>query len=346
MWVPSDWRQQVGSFIEPVVPPVPGVCDAPLVCVSFNQSWLPYVLGSMMQLVQPSSWVVSTDADLQDVLARATDLIAIVGTAMPCNTNPPNLGGTTSSRACNIAGYLAHAVIRESLQKAIDAIQADQTVLGYGVAIIGLIPGAGLIINGIMKALQGIYNAIFSGTLTHYQDAAADDTLWSRMTCAIYGAISTDGAVTDGNYGAVHTAVCGVTYMHADVITTICNYVGDLGASGLENLQQMGALSAYDCSGCGTGVATGPPALPPLEASGRVDITIATGTSLGQSIVTFDTPFSSDPVILVTCNEQDFICSADGGSTVGFTASIKSAVDLDSSITATVFWIAVQDGWL
>lgn len=283
-------------------------------------------------------------------LGNMQDLLAIFGTAVGCEPCAPAItppsGVTTSQQACNLAGYLAHAVVKLSIQKAVDAINADQTVLGYGVAIIGLIPGVGLVIPALMKGLQELYTAITSGTLSDYQDALADDTLWSKVTCAIYDAIHTDGYVNASNYPTLVSNVCGISYTHADVITTICHYVTDLGASGLGNLQQPGVLAAYDCSGCGSGTATGPANLPPLQASGRVDITIAAGTAIGQELVSFVRPFSSIPVITVSCNEQDLIASVDGGSTVGFTATIKAAVSVDSPITATVFWDAVQEGWL
>ena len=84
MWNPTPtWRQR-GSFVEPVTPPNSAPCDPPLICFSVNQGWLPYVLGALMQLAQPSTWIVADDAALADILGRATDLINCVGTAVPC----------------------------------------------------------------------------------------------------------------------------------------------------------------------------------------------------------------------------------------------------------------------
>src|SRR5271165_1389507 len=49
---------------EPFQLPVPlagaGACDSPLVCVSFSQAWLPYVLTCLKALLMDSSWA-STD---------------------------------------------------------------------------------------------------------------------------------------------------------------------------------------------------------------------------------------------------------------------------------------------
>lgn len=350
MWVPAPTWGGPTSFPERVAPPDGLPSDTPTVCVQFAQAYLPYVLGALTQLCQPTVWDVADATAMADTLGNMQDLLAIFGTAVGCEpcapviTPPP--GVTTAEQACNMAGYLAHAVIKLTIQKRLDAYDADQTVLGYGTAIIGVIPGVGLVIPALMRGLQAVFDAVTSATVSHFRDAVADPTLWSELTCAIYSAISTDGQVTTGNYPTVVTNVCALGYTHTDVITAICDYVTHLGANGMANLQQPGVLAAYDCSGCGAGTATGPADLPPLQASGRVDITISAGSAIGQEVVTFVRPFSAIPVITVSCNEQDFIASVDGGSTVGFTATIKSAVSLDSPITATVFWDAVQDGWL
>ena len=84
MWNPAErWAQQ-GSYQAPV--PVPGAdpADAPHVCLSINSTWLPYVIGSLMQLVQPSTWATSDPAALAAVLTAATELIERFGTAGEC----------------------------------------------------------------------------------------------------------------------------------------------------------------------------------------------------------------------------------------------------------------------
>src|ERR1035437_5651127 len=91
--------------------------------------------------------------------------------------------GTTAQRACNIAGYLANDVLRQSTQQAVDAINANKTVLGF-TALLWLIPGAEFVA-GIGTALSQFYIALESGTLSDYTDALADPSLFSRITCAI-----------------------------------------------------------------------------------------------------------------------------------------------------------------
>jgi hypothetical protein len=85
MWNPTENWQQQGSFVEAVPPPSALPDASPLVCVSFNQEWLPYVLGALQQLCQPTSWLIGAGpVTLADILAEATDLVAIVGNAHLC----------------------------------------------------------------------------------------------------------------------------------------------------------------------------------------------------------------------------------------------------------------------
>ena len=179
-------------------------------------------------------------------------------------------GGTTAQQSCNIGGYLAHAVIKRSISQAVDSINNDESVINYGVLIISLIPDAGLLINAAIKGLYALYTTIAGGTLSDYSDAVGDDALWSSITCAIYEAISGDGHVDATNFPTLVTNVGAVSYTHAEVITTIVDFLNQMGAAGLQGVQPSGALAVYDCSGCGGGSSTGPtdyPALHPLKVS-------------------------------------------------------------------------------
>jgi hypothetical protein len=344
VWNPDDtgeWWKQRGSFLEPVTPPTTDICDAPLYCITVNQEWLPYLAGAAMQLAQPSTWQTATEADRQLAIARATDLIAEIGTAMPCISPPAAIPGVgTAQQACNIAGYLANVLIKDSIQKAIDAINANQTVLGYGALIVDTIPGTGFIIDAIAGGLYALYNAINGGTQSDYTDALADPTLWSQMTCAIYDAIVTDGGVTTANFSAIQTNVAAITYAHSDVITTISNYLIALGASGLQQLQGLGALAVYDCSSCGSGVSTGPAAIPPRQAAGTVSVTIPAGSATAGSLVTFSPAFGVAPIITLGVNNADLIASVASAAAGSFLATVTAAVDVTADTTAIVTWSA------
>ncbi len=348
MWDPQDtgqWWKQRGSFLEPVVPPTTEICDDPLYCITVNQEWLPYLAGAAMQLAQPSTWQAATEAGRQLAVARATDLIAEIGNAMPCNSSPAVIPGVAlGQQACNIAGYLSNVLIKDSIQKAIDTIQAGSTVLLYGSLIINSIPGVGFIINAIADGLYGLYTSIDGGTQSDYTDALSDPTLWSQMTCAIYNAIVNDGGVTVANFPAIQANVAAITYTHSDVITTISNYLTALGASGLQQLQGLGALAVYDCSSCGTGVSTGPAAIPPRQAAGTVSITIPAGSATAGSLVTFSPAFSGTPIITLGVNNPDLIASVASAAAGSFLATITAAVDVTVDTTAIITWSAFIGG--
>ena len=184
------------------------------------------------------------------------------------------------NHACNIAGYLSIYVIRESINQAVNGINSNKNTAWFGAAIINLIPGVGLafdIIAGAADALYILYSTIGSN-LGDYNDALADASLFSRITCAIYHAIEAEGQVTEDNFPTILSNIAAVTYTHADVISTIHDYVENLGYPGLAALQNAGALAEYDCAGCtgGTGAtgASGPTAPPPV-----VLIAVAEGDS-------------------------------------------------------------------
>ncbi len=83
MWNPEAYYPRT-SFIAPVVDPGTAPGDDPLICIRVNASWIPYVLGSLMQLAQPKTWTTTEPLSLTDLLGRVTDLIALVGTAGAC----------------------------------------------------------------------------------------------------------------------------------------------------------------------------------------------------------------------------------------------------------------------
>ena len=331
--------------MNPVVPPSTQVCDAPTVSVCINAAWLPFVCGALSQLAQPTTWLVSSKAELDDVLDRVADLISAIGTAMPCVSPPPVIAGIgTSQRACNIAGYLANALIKTSIQKAIDAINGNQTLLGYGVLIIGAIPGAGMVIAGIADALYGMYESISSGALGDYTDALADETLWSEITCAIFNATAADGQVTDTNFPNIQANVAAITYAHGDVMATIEAYLAALGATGLEQLQATGALAAYDCSACGTGVSTGPAGIPTRSQAGKQELTITAGTASVMAYVDFPFDFLAVPVVTISCEDPVLIASAGAATLSRFSATITAAVNVDVDVSATIDWFAILPG--
>jgi len=84
MWNPTEGWLPTSSYVEAVVPPDVEPGASPLVCLQVSSVWLPYVIGSLMQLVQPTTWDTTDPTVRQLALDRATALIEMFGTAGEC----------------------------------------------------------------------------------------------------------------------------------------------------------------------------------------------------------------------------------------------------------------------
>lgn len=327
-----NWSQQ-GSFDIPEIPPVYEPDAEPLVCLPpINVYWLPFVMGALDQLRNPSSWLVADDTAMYNTLARVTKLRQMIGDRVECMSYqerfdagscqlqysldggttwlevagwsdflsclppqtkvqftsgcdleesfdnestwssvpgwsanfadcvvsnapiiglPPNPGDDTHDQfACSIAAYLADQVILLAMQKAVNAVQDDLTLLVFGAEVLTIIPEF-ILVAAAYDAFASIYGFVAEGTLAHYEAAIADESLWQAVTCAIYSAIRADGYVTPGNFGAILTNVDAISYTYSDVISAIHSYISTLGATGLAQLsQRAGLLVGSDCSAC------------------------------------------------------------------------------------------------
>lgn len=166
---------------------------------------------------------------------------------------PPNPGGQDHDAfACSIASYLANEVILNAMQAGVTAITDDLSLLSFGANLLTLIPEFILVKLGY-DAVEIIYTAIAEGTLSDYEDAVSDGTLWNEVTCAIYSAIVSAGYVTPGNFSAIVSNVSGISYTHADVITAIVDYLNSLGAVGLAQLSQRAGLLVGASCDCASG---------------------------------------------------------------------------------------------
>jgi hypothetical protein len=326
VWNDSPFARAVSSFPEPVA--IPAVLDtnaSPRVCVQFASEWLPYVVGCLMQLVQPTTWATEDPATLYGAQEAATRLIETFGTAGVCDvpefrltegcvlqyssdggaawadvadwsthapscwtgatgatgatgsTGPAGVDGATGPAgtagpaggagtaivdpgnprgdalhvaACNIAGYLAESVVRASVSKVIDSLNAGQLLVDVAIGVVQLIPGLDIIADVGLGAAFILNTYISTQTVTPYQAALADTALWSNVQCAIYVAISGKGFVDDSNFGAAEAGIRAITYSNPAVVTTIADYWHSLGVTGVRSAQLSGSLYVGDCSTC------------------------------------------------------------------------------------------------
>lgn len=101
----SLWADGLGSytvkpsFTQQVAAPSTDPGSGPLICVHFNQEWLPVVLGALLQLTQPLSWAEDDPDTLNTILGRATALMNLFSMAELCPVmEAGTVSGTVSSR--------------------------------------------------------------------------------------------------------------------------------------------------------------------------------------------------------------------------------------------------------
>jgi hypothetical protein len=344
VWDPRAWVQARPSFPRAIAAPTAAPCDPPLVCVQFNQEYVPFVAGALSQLTQRTTWLAANEDTLQGILANMTWLIEIIGTAVQCS-QPPQIGPTPAVRACNIAGYIANQVIRLSIEKALADIQADYDVLNYGRTILGFIPGAGGVFGVAMGVLYNLYNTIASGTQADFQAALDDPSYFGLVTCAIYQAIAAEGQVTTANFPTIVTNIDAVPYTLSDVKDAVHDYVTGLGAGGLQAIQPIGALADYDCGACsGTGPALGPVGPQPRQISGSDFLEIGIGFVDAVLPILFPTPFPSPPLLTVCADNQDLIASFVDTTATGTTLRLTAAVPVAATMSANIDWLALPPG--
>jgi hypothetical protein len=98
-----NWQQQ-GSFEQGELALVDHPSDAPLVCIPpINRHWLPYILGCLDQLTNPSTWIVADDTALNAILDKAIELKQLVGSAGSCVLCPQmRLNGCVLQFSCDL----------------------------------------------------------------------------------------------------------------------------------------------------------------------------------------------------------------------------------------------------
>lgn len=344
MWDTKPWTAPRTSFPRPIAAPVSGPCDPPLVCLQINASYIPYIAGAMSQLVQRTTWTAATEDDLQQILANMTQAIEIVGTAVQCSQPPLIPGQPTLSRACNIAGYLANYVIRESMSQGANAVQNSIGVVTFIWGIVRFIPGFAEALPVTWLALNGLIAAINTFGYAIFQTAVNDPTLFPAITCAIYNAISADGQVTNNNFPQIITNINAISFASSDVKTTLIQFIDNLGAGGLEALQTGGPFADYDCTGCGTGPALGPVGPSPFQLNGKSLLQIAIGAADAALTVLFAAPFDTPPLLTAASDNEDVVTSFLNTTATGTTLRITSAVPATATMMANVDWIAQLPG--
>lgn len=344
MWDTPPWTAARTSFPRPMAPPTAGPCDPPLVCIQINEQYIKWIAGAMSQLVQRTTWTATSEDDLQNTLAWMTWAIEIIGTAVQCSQPPLIPGQPTANRACNIAGYLANYVIRESVSQGINASNNAIGVLTFVWAVVRFVPGFAEALPLTWLAMNGLLAAINLIGTGPFQTAIDDPTLFPAITCAIYQAILPDGQVTTNNFPTIVSNITALSFASSSVKTTIIAFVNNLGAAGMMALQTGGPFAVYDCTGCGTGPALGPIGPSPWQLSGKDLLQIAIGASDAVLTILFPRPFDAPPLLTMGSDNEDVVTSFLNTTATGTTLRITSAVPATATMMANVDWLAALPG--
>jgi hypothetical protein len=344
LWDPDPFATVQASVKRPVTPPSAGPCDPPLICVQFNQEYLPFVAGALSQWTQREAFLAATEDDLQLALANFTWLIEIIGTAVQCSQPPLIPGQPTTERACNISGYLANYIIKESVSQGINAVGNGLSIVTFVWGVVRFVPGFAEALPLTWLAMNGLLAAISAFGTGPFQTAVDDPTLFPAITCAIYQAILGDGQVTPANFPTIQSNIAALTFASADVKATIEDFITNLGASGLLAVQTGGVFAAYDCTGCGTGPALGPVGPSPWRLSGKNALQILVGAGEAVLAIAFPQPFDTPPLLTASTDIDSVVASFESTSATGTTLRITSAVPVGATMTANVDWTASLPG--
>src|ERR1035437_614061 len=83
MWDPESRYAQT-SYREALPDPGTALIGATSVCAQIPQTAIPYIVGSLLQLLQPPAWAITDPTRMAEVLGQVTDLIIALGTAGTC----------------------------------------------------------------------------------------------------------------------------------------------------------------------------------------------------------------------------------------------------------------------
>lgn len=88
----GPYKEALGSFRFPVDPPTNGPFDDPKFQICVNQDWLPFIAGSLKQLLLQQTWPDTfTKSDFDTMTGKVFDLISAFGQVNPgCGVVPPS----------------------------------------------------------------------------------------------------------------------------------------------------------------------------------------------------------------------------------------------------------------
>lgn len=287
----GPYPHPVGSFVKPQTPPTSNPDSMPCVCITFNQDWLPYVLGALTQLQLQSTWDVSTEEEFTDIYQRASSLITLIATQgydlMPCGCTdlPPNamiriapdgtlqistdggvtwVDGTAYDPRANSMIYpllptgisdttrcAAAGNVTANLQRLVNELVAGEEIAAEILATVVVFILEFLSV-GVLTPLAVAVSGLIAAIGATALNAAFDSGTYDTIRCILYCNMDNQGVVSS------------FTQLLSDVDSQlnpvaapfVHNLFAALGANGITNAGRIGGNPGDDCGGCGCGCTT------------------------------------------------------------------------------------------
>lgn len=277
--------------VQPTPIPTAAWNDEPLFCLQVNDQWVSHILGVLVALDQPDTWIGDED-EIRAARQQVNEIMAaFMEVCMDCcgqpeipmtriDSNghyqqstdggatwedapqfdprnsipqtPPNPTPDSDGAQC----AYADSVVEHFKVGFVDVLTEGQSVE----EVLGILTGITEAIFGpltgpigwIVPAIVAIATAIVAFGITAFE-AAFNDTVWHNLRCLIQDNIEADGSFTQTEIDNIYGAIDTVA---SDIIaqTTLRSWIAALGIQGMTNSAHIGAGNPDACTGCACSV--------------------------------------------------------------------------------------------
>lgn len=270
--------------IHPTPIPTAAWNDDPLFCLEVNDEWVSHILGVMIALDQPDTWV-GTDDEIAAARQQVNEIMAaFMEVCMDCcgqqeipltrvdgnghfqqstdggatwedtpqfdprnsiPQTPPYPPADSDGAKC----AYADSVVQHFKTGFVDVLEEGntvETVLGFltGIAEAIFGPLTGPI-GWIVPAIFAIATAVVAFGIVAYK-AAFNDTVWHNLRCLIFDNINDDGLFSQTQIDNIYGAIDTVA---SDIIaqTTLRSWIAAIGVTGMGNAAHIGLGNPDNC---------------------------------------------------------------------------------------------------
>jgi len=283
MWNDSLYQVPQASFKWPVTPPSSGPGDGPCVCVSFNEEWVPLILGSLQQLAQDSTWRLGPGDDIQVVQGRVNQLMEMFGASNQCGPGPAPVPPDVNPDDfdCGLAGYLVNEVVRQGMQSAIDlatGVGGPQAILFH---LLDFVPFGGDIVAGFGNAVTDVAATIGLNTVFNWAQAQAEQALWDAVGCTVYSIVTGVHGFTADTWTTLLSELRNFGGPSQPFFSAVADLLDNWGIGNANAIAELAGSTHYDCTGCGSG--GGPTTTNPPVAN-KLGLTVSDGTTTVHNV--------------------------------------------------------------